>query len=58
MFYLFGGFFVLSISILLLLPYQQCKACGIALSFPEDVFEAEKKIDLLQRDSDNCYPNA
>lgn len=26
--------------------------------FPEDVFEAEKKIDLLQRDSDNYFPNA
>lgn len=49
---------MLSISLLLLLPYQWSKACGIALSFPEDVFEAEKKIDLLQRDSDNCYSNA
>lgn len=53
-----GGFFVLSISALLLLPYQWSKAYGIALSFPEDVFEAEKKIDLLQRDSDNYFPNA
>lgn len=47
-----------SVSILLLLPYQWSKAYGIALSFPEDVFEAEKKIDLLQRDSDNYFPNA
>lgn len=58
MFYLFGGFFVLSISVLLLLPYQWSKAYGIALSFPEDVFEAEKTTDLLQRDSDNYFPNA